>query len=68
MGRIQSWGDFEPDERDYFAKRHNRARQEIDNFGDTYEVQRNLEEAIKEVNALRFAGVIGILIENGIFK
>ena len=54
MGRIQSWDDFEPEERDYFANRHNRGRQETDNLGDTHDVQRNLEEAIKEVRAVRW--------------
>ena len=68
MGRIQSWDDFEPEERDCFANRHNRARQETDNLGDTYEVQRNLEEAIKEVRAVRFAEILSILIEKEIFQ
>jgi len=68
MGRIQSWDDFEPEERDYFASRHNRGRQESDNFGDTYDVQRNLEEAIKKMNAARFVEVLSILIEKEIFQ
>ncbi len=68
MGRIQSWDDFEPEERDYFANRHNRARQESDNFGDTFEVQRNLEEAIKDVRAVKFAEILSILIEKEIFQ
>ena len=68
MGRIQSWDDFEPDEKDYFNDRYKNARKEADNFGDTYEVQRNLEEAIKEVNAARFVEVLSILIEKEIFQ
>jgi hypothetical protein len=68
MGRIESWDDFEPEERDYFANRHNRARQEADNPGDAQDVQRNLDEAIKEVRAVRFAEVLGILIEKEIFQ
>jgi hypothetical protein len=68
MGRIQSWDDFEPEERDYFANRHNRAGQENDNLRDTHDVQRNLEEAIQEVRAVRFAEVLGILIEKEIFQ
>lgn len=68
MGKIQSWDDFEPEEKDYFANRHNRTRQESDNFGDTYEVQRNLEEAIKDVRAVRFAEILSILIEKEIFQ
>jgi hypothetical protein len=68
MGRIQSWDDFEPDEKDYFNDRHKNARQESDNFGDTYEVQRNLEEVIKEVNAARFVEVLSILIEKEMFE
>ena len=68
MGGIESWDDFEPDERDYFANRHHGARQEADNLGDAYDVQRNLEEAIKEVRAVRFAEILSILIEKEIFQ
>lgn len=68
MGRIESWDDFEPEEKDYFANRHHIPRQESDNLGDTHDVQSNLEEAIKEMNAARFAEVLTILIEKEIFQ
>ena len=68
MGRIQSWDDFEPEERDYFANRHNRARQETENFGDPHDVHRNLEEAMKDSKSVRFAEVLSILIEKEIFQ
>lgn len=68
MGRIQSWDDFEPEEKDCFANRHNRGGQETDNLGDTHDVQRNLEEAIQEVRAVRFAEILSILIEREIFQ
>lgn len=68
MGRIQSWDDFEPDERDYFNDRHKNPRQESDNLGDTHDIQLNLEEAIKEVRAVRFAEILSILIEKEIFQ
>ncbi len=68
MGRIESWDDFEPDERDYFANRHNRAGQETENFGDRPAVLRNLEEAMKELERNRFAQVLSILIEKERFR
>jgi hypothetical protein len=67
MGRIESWDDFEPEEKDYFANRHHGGRQEADNPGDAQDVQRNLDEAIKEVRAVKFAEVLSILIEKEIF-
>ena len=39
MGRIRSWNDFEPEERDYFNDRHKKGEQETDNFKDTYDIQ-----------------------------
>jgi len=68
MGRIQSWDDFEPEERDYFANRHEKVRQETDNLGDTHDVQRNLGEGMKELEGTRFAEVLTVLIEKEIFQ
>ncbi len=68
MGRIQSWDDFEPEERDCFTSRHNRARQETDDLSAVHDVQHNLDEALKEVKAVRFAEILGILIEKEIFE
>ena len=65
---IQSWDDFESEERDYFANRRSRAGQEIENFGDLFAVLRNLEEAMKELERTRFARVLTILIEREIFQ
>jgi len=64
---IQSWDDFEPEERDYFANRRSRARQKTENFGDLSAVLHNLEEAMKELERTRFARVLTILIEREIF-
>lgn len=68
MGRIQSWDDFEPEERDCFTNRHNRARQETDYLGDVHDVQCNLDEAMRELEGTRFAKVLSILIEKEIFQ
>ncbi len=68
MGRIQSWDDFEPEERDYFKDRHKKTRPETDNWGDLHGVQGNLVEAMKELEGTRFAEVLAILIEKGIFE
>ena len=68
MGRIQTWDDFEPEERDYFANRHNAAKKETENFGDRPAVLRNLEEAMKELERTRFAQILTILIEKEIFQ
>ena len=68
MGRIESWDDFEPEERDYFANRHHIPRQETENFGDRPAVLRNLEEAMKELERTRFAQVLSILIEKEKFQ
>ena len=68
MERIESWDDFEPDERDYFNHRHKNAGQEADNLGDAQDVQHNLDEAIKEVKAVKFAELLSILIEKEIFQ
>ncbi len=67
MGKTQSWDDFEPEERDCFINHHNRERQETDNPGDAHDVQCNLDEAIKQVRAVRFAEILSILIEKEIF-
>ena len=68
MGRIESWDDFEPEERDYFANRHNISEQETENFRDRPAVLRNLEEAMKELERTRFAQVLTMLIEREIFE
>jgi hypothetical protein len=68
MGRIESWDDFEPEEKDYFANRHHKPRQETENFGDRPAVLRNLEEAMKELERTRFAQVLSILIEKENFQ
>jgi len=68
MGRIESWNDFEPEERDYFANRHHIPRQEGENFRDRPAVLRNLEEAMKELERTRFAQVLTMLIERERFR
>ena len=68
MGRIESWDDFEPEERDYFANRHHTTREEAENYGDRPAVLRNLEEAMKELERTRFAQILTILIEKEIFQ
>ena len=68
MGRIESWDDFEPEEKDYFANRHHRTRQGAEKFGDRPAVLRNVEEAMKEVERTRFAQVLSILIEKEKFQ
>ncbi len=50
MGRIRSWDDFEPEERDYFNDRHKKGEQETDNFKDTYDLQLP-EEARQELKS-----------------
>ena len=65
---IESWDDFEPEERDYFANRLNRPRQETEKFGDRPPFLRSLEEAMKELERTRFAQVLTILIEREIFQ
>lgn len=65
---IQSWDDFEPEERDYFPNRHHIPEQETEKFGDCPAVLRNLREAIKELERTRFAQVLTILIEREIFQ
>jgi hypothetical protein len=67
MGRIRSWDDFEPEERDHFNDRHKKGGQESDNFRDTYDIQLP-EEAMKELKAVRFAEVLTTLIEKEIFN
>jgi len=65
---IQSWDDFEPEEKDYFANRHNRAKEENEKFGDRPALLRNLEEAKRELERTRFAQILSILIEKEIFQ
>ena len=65
---IQSWDDFEPEERDYFANRRSRAGQETENFKDLPGFLRNLEEAMQELERTRFAQVLTILIERETFQ
>jgi hypothetical protein len=65
---IKSWDDFEPEETDYFANRHNRSRQETENLEDRPAVLRNLEEAMKELERTRFVQVLTMLIEREIFQ
>lgn len=67
MGRIRSWDDFEPEERDYFNDRHKKGEQETDNFKDPYDIQLP-GEARKELKAVRFAEVLTVLIEKEIFN
>ena len=64
---IQSWDEFEPEEKDYFANRHNRAKKS-ENSLDLSAVLHNLEEAMKELERARFAQVLSILIEKEIFE
>jgi len=64
---IQSWDDFEPEEKDYFGNRHNRAKKS-ENSVDLSIVLRNLEEAMKELERARFVQVLTMLIEGEIFE
>jgi len=64
---IQSWDDFEPEEKDYLGNRHNRAKKS-ENSVDLSTVLRNLEEAMKELERTRFGQILSILIEKEIFE
>ena len=65
---INSWNDFDPDERDYFANRYKKSKYEADNLGDRIAFLRNLEEAMKELERARFVQVLSTLIEKEIFE
>ena len=67
MGRIRSWDDFEPEERDYFNDRHKKGEQESDNVEGPYDIQAP-QGARKELEALKFAEILTILIEKEIFS
>ena len=64
---IQSWDEFEPEERDYFANRRSRAKKS-ENSVDLSTVLRNLEEAMQELERTRFAQILSILIEKEILQ
>lgn len=68
MGGIQSWDDFEPEERDHFQDRHKKTTPETDNLGNLHDFQGSLGEPMKEIEGTRFAEVLTILIEKGIFQ
>jgi len=65
---IQSWDDLEPEERDYFANRYKKPKQETNNMEDLFVVLTNLEETMKELDRARFAQVLTILIEREKFR